>query len=141
VKFAAILISNALIPNAAVAGYFAHQEPGMPGFGTYAVEELGVRHVPGQDSDDWVAAAVTGPNKGGAMDLIQAYTNYPNHAALEASAQGKVKYYEVKCKNYSNTTDKKLLFTATTAIRKCSSVVKTRKQADRYISSLIQTTS
>lgn len=140
-KFAVLLGAIALIPLAAVGGYFAHQEPGMPGFGQYAVDELGVRHVPGQDSDDWVAAAVTGPNKGGAMDLIQAYTTYPNHAALEASAQGKVKYYEVRCKNYSNSTDKKLLFTATTAIRKCSSVVKTRKQADRYVSSLIQSSS
>ena len=32
-KFAATLVVVALIPIAAVAGYFAHQEPGLPGFG------------------------------------------------------------------------------------------------------------
>ena len=140
-KFVFLLAAIALIPIAAVAGFFAHRDPAPPGFGPYIASEFGVRHLAGQDVDDWLAVAVTGPNKGGAMDLMQAYVTYPNHAALEASAQGKVKYVEMKCLNYSNGTDKTLLYTAPTVIRRCTSIAKTRKQADAYISNLIQTTS
>ena len=139
-KFAAILISIALIPIAFVAGYFLHQEPEMPGFGQYAIQELGVRHIPGQDSDDWLAVAVTGPNKDGAMDLMQAYVTYPNHKALEQSAQGKVKYYEIQCRNYA-TGASKSLYSAAQVVRRCFSTEKTRKQADKHMASLIQTTS
>ena len=139
-KFAATLAAIALIPIAAVAGYFAHQEPELPGFGQYAIEELNVRHVPGQDSDDWLAVAVTGPNKGGSMDLLQAYMSYPDHKSLEASAQGKVKYYELKCRNYATNADKNL-YSAPNVVRRCTSTLKTRKQADKHMASLIQTSS
>src|SRR5574338_1632733 len=136
-KFVAVLAALALVPVAAVAGYFAHQDPALPPFGVYAAKQLSVKHVPGQDTDDWLVVAVSGPNKGGAMDLFQALATYPTHKALEQSAQGKVKYVEFKCQNYS-TNAAKQLYTARTVIRKCQSIQKSRKQAEKYMVSLIQ---
>ena len=134
-KFAALLGAIALLPIAFVVGYSAHQDPALPAFGGYAVEQLGVRHVPGQDSDDWIAVAVTGPNKGGAMDVAQALSIFRTHKELEASAQGKVKYFEMKCQNYS-TGGTKVLYTASNLIRKSTSVQKSRKQVEKYMVSL-----
>ena len=139
-KFAAIPISVALIPIAAVGGYFAHQEPGLPAFGQYALEKLNVRHVPGRDSDDWLAVAVTGPNKGGSMDLLEAYMYFPTHADIEENAQGKVKYYELECANYATNADKNL-YSAPLVVRKCTSTERTRKQADQHMNEVIQQTS
>ena len=133
-KFAALLGAIALIPVAAVAGYLAHQQP-TPKFSDMALQ-MDIQHVPGQDSDDWIAVAVTGPNKGGAMDVLQALSIYPTHGALEASARGKVKYYELSCQNYTTGASKNP-YSAKDLIRKCSSAVKSRKQAEDYMVSLI----
>ena len=136
-KFAALLGAIALLPIAFVVGYSAHKEPAPPAFGAYVVNELGVKHVPGMDSDDWLAVAVTGPNKGGSVPVDAALSFYPTHKLLEQSAQGKVKYYEIKCQNYGNAT-KDLLFTAPTVIRKCNSIPKTRKQVEKYMLNLLK---
>src|SRR5574338_1308478 len=136
-KFVAVLAALALVPVAAVAGYFAHQDPALPSFGVYAVKQLSVKHVPGQDTDDWLAVAVSGPNKGGAMDLFQALATYPTHELLEQSAQGTVKYVEFKCQNYS-TNASKHLYTARTGVRRCQSIQKSRKQAEQYIVELLR---
>lgn len=133
-KFAALLAAIALIPIAGFAGYALNGDP-EPSFGSYALHE-GIKHVPGQDSDDWMAVAVSGPNKGGAMDVFQALASYPTHEDLERSAQGKVKYYELKCQNYSSG-GAKFLYTAPRVIRNCVSLEKTRKQAEDYMLSLM----
>jgi hypothetical protein len=136
-KFAALLGAIALLPIAFVVGYSAHKEPAPPAFGPYVSSELGVRHLTGQDTDDWLVVAVSGPNKGGAMDLAQALSFFPTHKAIEASAGGKVKYIEMKCQTYSNGA-KNMPYTAPTVIRKCNSLVRTRKQAVKYMVDLLQ---
>lgn len=133
-KFAALLGAIALIPIAFAVGYSAHQQP-APKFGDMALQ-MGIRHVPGQDSDDWIAVAVTGPNKGGAMDVMTALSMFPTHKSLEASAQGKVKYYEIKCQNYT-TNGTKAVYSARDMVRKCSSDVRSRKAVEKYMVSLL----
>src|SRR6187551_2376863 len=134
-RFAALLAAIALIPVAGVAGYAMNKDP-EPSFSSYVVSQ-GIRHVPGQDSDDWIAVAVTGPNKGGAMDVFQALSIFRTQGDLERSAQGKVKYYELKCQHYS-TGGTKDLYTAARVIRNCVSLHKTRKQVEKYMVSLLQ---
>jgi hypothetical protein len=134
-KNIALFLAIAFIPLAAAAGYALNGND-IPAFGDYLLNEQGVKHVPGQDSDDWLAVAVTGPNKGGALDLFQALATYPNHAALEQSAQGKVIYVEMKCENYS-TDATKAVYSAKNLVRKCSTARKTRKQAEDYMVTLI----
>lgn len=132
----AVLAVLVLLPVAVAVGYIANPDPAPPAFGEYLLSEQGVKHVPGQDSDDWLAVAVTGPNKGGAMDLFQALATYPTHEALEQSAQGKVAYYEMKCQNYS-TGGSKQAYSSPNLVRKCTSEKRTRKQAEDYMVSLI----
>lgn len=140
-KFAALLGAIALVPITAVAGYFLHQDPSMPGFGQYITQELGLRHVPGEDSDDWLAAVVTGPMKGSAAPVTDVFQVYPSQKALETSAGGKIKYYEIRCKNYSTGGDKDLMFTSRSVIRKCSAQERTRKQVQAYVSAALRTSS
>lgn len=123
------------VPVAAAAGYVAHQDPAPPPFGQYVAEQLGVKHVTGQDSDDWLAVAVSGPNKGGSMDVAMALAAYPTHKDLERSAQGKVEYVELKCANYG--TGGKVSFSSKRAVRSCTSEKRTRKQAENYMRSLL----
>lgn len=127
------------VPVAGALGYVAHQDPAPPPFADYLLAEQNVKHVPGQDSDDWLAVAVTGPNKGGAMDVTMALAMFPNHAALEQSAQGKVAYYEFKCQNYA-TNGNKLSYAAKRVVRSCTSEKRTRKQAEDYMTSLLAPT-
>lgn len=124
------------VPIAAGIGYVAHTEPGPPPFGEYMLTTENVQHVPGQDSDDWIAVAVTGPNKGGAMDLLTALSMFPNHQALEQSAQGNVAYFELKCQNYA-TGGNKLAYTSKRVVRSCTSEKRTRKQAENYMAGLL----
>jgi hypothetical protein len=131
----AILAALFVAPAAGAIGYISNGND-IPAFGDYLLNEQDVKHVPGQDSDDWLAVAVTGPNKGGALDLFQALATYPNHAALEQSAQGKVIYVEMKCENYS-TDATKAVYSAKNLVRKCSTARKTRKQAEDYMVTLI----
>lgn len=119
-----------------MVGYSLHKQPAPP-FGVYAAQQLHIRHVPGQDSDDWLAVAITGPNKGGAVDLFAALASYPTHKALERSAQGKVIYVEMKCANYT-TNATKAPYTAKSLVRKCSSARKSRKQAEDYMVTLLR---
>ena len=133
-KFAALLVAIALIPVAGLAGYALNPDS-EPSFSAYVLSQ-GLRHVPGQDSDDWIAVAVTGPNKGGALDVFTALSGYPTHGDLERSAQGKVKYYELKCQNYSSGASKNL-YSSPQVVRKCVSLQRTRKQAENYMLELI----
>ena len=136
-KFAALLGAIALLPIAFVLGYSAHQAPDPPAFGPYVAAELGVRHLTGQDTDDWLVVVVSGPQKGGAMDLAQALSIFPTHKVMEQSAGGKVKYVELKCADYSSGA-KDMPYTAPTLVRKCNSYMKTRKQAVKYMMDLLQ---
>ena len=136
-KFAITLVALALIPIAAIGGYLAHREPAPPAFGPYVASELGVRHLTGQDTDDWLVVVVSGPQKGGAMDLAQALSIFPTHKVMEQSAGGKVKYVELKCADYSSGA-KDMPYTAPTLVRKCNSYMKTRKQAVKYMMDLLQ---
>lgn len=135
-KNIAILAAIALLPIVGFSGYALNGND-IPSFGDYLLTQQNVKHIPGQDTDDWMAVAVSGPNKGGALDLFTALASYPDHKTLEQSAQGKVKYYELKCQSYS-TGGQKLLYTARVVIRKCGSVEKTRKQAEEYMLTLLQ---
>ena len=135
----ALLALIALIPIVGLSGYALNGND-IPAFGDYLVSQENVKHIPGQDSDDWMAVAVSGPNKGGAVDLFTALASYPTHKSLEQSAQGKVKYYELVCRNYATNADKNL-YSAPNVVRKCTSTLKTRKQADKHMASLIQTSS
>ena len=117
------------VPLAAATGYVAHQNPAPPAFGQYLVDQMNGQHVAGQDSDDWLAVAVTGPNKGGSMDLFQALAIFPTHAALEQSAQGKVAYYA--------TDGSKLTYASERVVRSCTSEKRTRKEAEDYMMTLL----
>ncbi len=78
------------VPIAATVGYVAHRDPPPPTFAAYLADTQGIKHVPGDDTDEWLAVAATGPNKGGAMEVTQALSFFPTHQALEQSAQGEV---------------------------------------------------
>lgn len=134
-KNIALLVTIALLPIVGAAGYISNGND-IPAFGDYLLTQENLKHVPGQDSDDWIVVAVTGPNKGGAMDVFQALATYPTHEALEQSAQGKVVYVEMKCQNYS-TGGTKQVYSAKSLVRKCSTESKTRKQAENYMISLL----
>lgn len=130
------LAALACVPIAAAAGYVAHQDPAAPPFGQYVADQLAVKHVAGGDTDDWLAVAVSGPNKGGSMNVIDALSYFRTHKDLEQSAQGKVAYYEVKCANYT-TGGKTATYTSARVVRSCNSVKRTRKQAEEYMTSLL----
>jgi hypothetical protein len=135
-KFAVLLGAIALLPIAFVVGYSAHKQP-APAFGVYAAQELHVRHVPGQDVDNWVAVAVTGPNKGGAVDAMQAMFMAKTHKLLEAQAQGKIIYVEMKCQNYTSNGEK-LVYKAQDIVQRCSTVRKSRKEVEKYVLDLMR---
>lgn len=137
-KNIALLLAIAFIPLAAAAGYALNGND-IPAFGDYLLNQQGVKHVPGQDSDDWLAVATTGPNKGGAVDVFTALASYPTHAALEQSAHGKVIYVEMKCQNYT-TNATKLPYSAKSLVRTCTTERKTRKQAEEYMVTLLAPT-
>lgn len=131
------LVAIVCVPIAAAAGYAAHRDPAPPPFGQYLLEQQNVKHVTGQDADEWLAVAVTGPNKGGSVDVFTALASYPTHGDLERSAQGKVVYVEMKCENYA-TGGTKNLYAAENVVRKCTSERRTRKEAEAYMRSLLQ---
>ncbi len=122
------------VPIAATVGYVAHRDPPPPTFAAYLADTQGIKHVPGDDTDEWLAVAATGPNKGGAMEVTQALSFFPTHQALEQSAQGKVVYVETKCANYAAG---KVTYSTPVVVRKCSSEKRTRKQAESYMRSLL----
>lgn len=136
-KLAAFLGAIALIPVAAALGWVTKPKPGLPTFGQYVTRADNVKHVPGNDSDDWLAEAVTGPNKGGAMNVTTALSIYPTHKALEQSAHGKVVYVEMRCSNYTTTAKRKLSPADKVLIRRCTQTVRTRRQAEKYMMSLL----
>ena len=124
------------VPIAACVGFVAHANPAPPPLGEYLLTQENVKHVAGEDSDDWLAVALTGPNKGGSMDVAMALAIYPTHKLLEQSAQGKVAYYELKCQNYTPA-GKKVGLTTAKVLRSCTSTKKTRKQVENYMRSLL----
>ena len=131
-KLVAVLTALVVAPPMLAVGWAAKPAPAPPGFGEYVQTTLQVKHVPGQDTDDWLAVATTGPNKGGAIDLVQALSVYRTHKDLEDSAQGKVEYREMKCSDYTSGAAKHAYLSAS-FVRKCSSVKKTRKQAEEFM--------
>ena len=133
----AILAVLVLLPVAVAVGYVAHQDPAPLAFDAYLLDQQNVKHVAGQDTDDWVAMAATGPNKGGAIDLLEAMSFYPSHEALEQSAQGKVVYVERKCVFYSTTGKKNAAVGDKTLVQRCTQTVHTRKQAENYMVTLL----
>ena len=134
-KYAAVLAALALVPITAAVAWTVKPDPASPTFPQY-MTDAGVKYVEGNDSDDWLATAVTGPHKGGAMDLAMALSAYPTHKALEQSAGGKVIYVEMKCQNYTTTGRKKLSSADKLLVRRCTQSVRTRKQAEDYMVSL-----
>ncbi len=135
-KLIAILSACVALPIGLGIGYSLKPDPAPAPFGEYVLDTLSVKHVPGQDTDDWIAVAVTGPNKGGALDVVQALSVYPTHADLEQSAQGKVEYYELTCSDYA-TGGAKNPYAVPNFVRKCSSEKKTRKQVENFMTELL----
>lgn len=135
--FVAVLTALVVLPLGAALGYVAHQDPAPPAFGSYLAEQVAVKHIPGQDTDNWLAQAVTGPNKGGAMDVTMALAIYATHDQLEQSAQGKVVYVERKCSVYSTSGKKDVQPSDTTFVQRCDQERKTRKQAESYMRDLM----
>lgn len=131
------LAALACVPIAAVTGYVAHRDAAPPPFGEYVADQLAVKHVAGQDTDDWLAQAVTGPNKGGSMDVTMALAIYPTHKLLEQSAEGKVVYVERKCSVYSTSGKKDVQPGDTTFVQRCDQERRTRKQAEEYFKGLL----
>lgn len=125
------LAAIAAVPIAACAGYLAHRDPAPPAFAQYATG-LHLQRAAADDTDEWLAVAVTGPNKGGAMDVTMALAAFPTHKALEQSAQGKVVYREIRCVNYT-TGGKPAGYSTARVVRSCTSQNRTRKQAEKYM--------
>lgn len=134
--FLAALTACVAVPIGGSIGYVVKHDP-APSFGEYVLKNQGAKHVPGQDSDDWLAIAVTGPNKGGAMDLVRALSVYRTHKDLEGSAQGRVVYVERKCALYSTSGTKTITEKDRSIVTKCSQESKTRKQAEEYMVELL----
>ena len=91
-KSLAIRVLIGMLPLLGCVGYVAHQNPSLPSFGAYVGQSQSVRHVAGLDTDEWSAMAISGPNKGGQMDIQLALLQYPTHKDLERSAKGRVVY-------------------------------------------------
>ena len=82
--------------------------------------------------------AITGPHKGGQMDLRFAISQYPTHKDLERSAKGKVVYVERRCTFYSTTGRTHSDPADKTLVQRCTQERKTRKQVEAYLSTQIQ---
>ena len=139
-KGLAILVLVGMLPVVASIGYVSHRNPALPSFGTYVGEAQAVKRVVGLDTDEWSALAVTGPNRGGQMDIQLALLQYPTHGDLERSAKGKVVYVERRCVFYSTTGKQQADPADKTLVQRCTQQRKTRKQAEEYIRTLRQPT-
>ena len=132
-KSLAIFVLVGMLPVVGCAGYAAHRDPALPGFGTYVGKAQAVRHVAGLDTDEWSAMAISGPHKGGQMDIHLALSQYPSHKELERSAKGKVVYVERRCVFYSTTGKQHAGPGDKTLVQRCTQQRKTRAQVERYI--------
>lgn len=132
-KSLAIFTLIGMLPLVGCIGYAAHRNPSLPSFGAYVGEAQSVRHVAGLDTDEWSAMAISGPNKGGQMDIQLALLQFPTHEELERSAKGKVVYLERRCVFYSTTGKTQADPSDKTLVQRCTQERKTRKQAERYI--------
>jgi hypothetical protein len=128
----AVLAALFVIPIAGLGGYSLKPDPALPSFADYVSETQNVKHVLVLDTDDWVAVAVSGPNKGGSVPVLQALSFYRTHADLEAAAGGKVSYFERKCVFYTSS-GKKTVASDPVLVQRCTQTVKTRKQAEEYM--------
>jgi len=127
------LAALAAVPVAAAAGYLAHQEPGLPPFDTYALQQFHVAPTGGVD-DTWQAVPITGPYVGNPVDAAQIVVALGTKQAVEQAAQGKVIYLETKCVTYSTSED---LTKSPVLIRKCAQTKHTFKQAMDYALGLL----
>jgi hypothetical protein len=133
VRSLAIFVLVGMLPLVGSVGYAVHRNPALPSFDTYVGESQAVRHVAALDTDEWSAVAISGPNKGGQMDLQLALVQFPTHKDLERSAKGTVVYVERRCVFYSTTGKKQADPGDKTLVQRCTQQRKTRKQAENWV--------